>query len=62
MFRWNRYTIRGAIATAVGCLGIIYEWFISKRRELFVLLLYGLILGIGMWLLGFFKPGSSKKE
>jgi hypothetical protein len=62
MFRWNRYTIRGAIATAVGCLGIGYEWFISKRRELFVLLLYGLILGIGVWLLALFKSGSTKKD
>ncbi len=48
---FDRYSIRGIIFSTLGLLGMGYELIFSQRGELFIILLYGVIVFIGLMLI-----------
>jgi len=51
MKAFDRYSIRGIIFTVLGLAGIAYELFSSRPKELFVVVLYGVVVFIGVLLI-----------
>jgi hypothetical protein len=51
MKKFDRYSIRGIIFTAIGLAGIGYELLSSRPSELFVIILYGVVVFIGLLLI-----------
>jgi hypothetical protein len=51
MKKFDRYSIRGIIFTAIGLAGIGYELLSSRSSELFVIILYGVVVSIGLLLI-----------
>ena len=46
MKKFDRYSIRGIIFSTLGVAGIVYEVF-YRSREVFVIVLYGVVVLIG---------------
>lgn len=51
MKKFDRYSIRGIIFMTLGLAGICYELFSSRPKELFVIILYGFVVSIGLLLI-----------
>lgn len=58
MKAFDRLSIRGVVFSVLGLAGIAYEVF-TRPAELLVVLLYGFVVLLGMWLI-FFK--SEERE
>ena len=54
MKAFDRYSIRGIVFSALGTAGIVSELLFRGPKEVFVLILYGFVVLMGLWLL-FFK-------
>ena len=46
MKKFDRYSIRGIIFSTLGVTGIVYEVFF-RSREVFVIILYGVVVILG---------------
>ena len=57
MKAFDRYSTRGVIFSVLGMAGIAYEVFSSRPKEAFVIILYGFVVILGLWLL-FFKEST----
>lgn len=55
MKKFDRYSIRGIVFTALGLTGIGYELFSSRPKEMFVVILYSVVVFVGILLLFFIK-------
>lgn len=51
MKKFDRYSIRGIVFTTLGLTGIGYELFSSRPKELFVVILYSVVVFVGILLL-----------
>ncbi|MBN2030252.1 hypothetical protein JW824_08400 [bacterium] len=51
MKKFDRYSIRGVVITLIAFLGIGYEMMISQSKEIFVIILYTVVVFIGFLLL-----------
>jgi len=54
-FRWDRNSIRGAIYSIIGCLGIIYEIFFRSQFEWLIIVIYTFVIGFGTYIAFFYK-------
>ena len=54
MKKFDGFSIRGIVFLALGLAGIGYETIFSKPGELLIIVLYGVVVVIGLWLI-FFK-------
>lgn len=54
MKAFDRYSIRGIVFSVLGIAGMAVELLSTRPAELFVILLYGFVVLLGLWLL-FFK-------
>ena len=54
MKAFDQYSIRGFLFSFLGIAGIAYEIFSPGSEEVFVILLYGFVVFLGLWLI-FFK-------
>jgi hypothetical protein len=55
MKSFDRYSIRGIVISLICLAGIVYEVFFSSHKELFVIVLYTLVLLLGLALLFYIK-------
>jgi hypothetical protein len=51
MKKFDRYSIRGIICIALGVIGMGYEVFFSMVKEVFLIVMYSIVIGIGVLLL-----------
>ena len=53
--KFDKISIRGVIAFIIASAGLTYEIFFSSETELFLLIFYGIVLIIAVYLIFFFK-------
>lgn len=51
MKKFDRYSIRGVVIIIIALLGMGYEMIFSQSKEIFVMILYAIVLFIGLLLL-----------
>ena len=51
MKKFDRYSIRGVVIMVIALLGMGYEMIFSQSKEIFVIILYAIVLCIGLLLL-----------
>jgi hypothetical protein len=56
--RFDRYSIRGVIFSTLGVAGIVYEVLFAPPVEVFVVVLYSMIVLLGLWLVFVYVSGS----
>lgn len=50
MKKFDGFSVRGIIFSAAGLAGITYEIFSTRPKEIIVIVLYGIVVLIGLWL------------
>jgi hypothetical protein len=50
MKKFDGFSVRGLVFFVAGLAGIVYELFFSKPSELIIIVLYGIVVFIGLWL------------
>jgi len=55
MKSFDRYSLRGVVLMVIGAAGIMAECFFMKPVELFLLIMYGMVILIGLILIGWVR-------
>ncbi len=53
--KFDKLSLRGMIAFALASAGLIYEVFFSSETEIFLLVFYGIVLMIALYLIFFLE-------
>lgn len=55
MKSFDRYSLRGVVLMVAGAAGIVAEYFFMQPVELFLVIMYGLVILIGLILIGWVR-------
>jgi hypothetical protein len=55
MKSFDRYSLRGVVLMFAGVAGIIAEYLFMKPAELFLVIMYGMVILIGLILIGWVR-------
>ena len=53
--KFDKLSLRGVIAFVIASAGLIYEVFFSAETEIFLLVFYGIVLMIALYLIFFLE-------
>ncbi|MEJ2628065.1 MAG: hypothetical protein P8078_05880 [bacterium] len=53
--KFDKLSLRGVIAFVIASAGLIYEVFFSSETEIFLLVFYGIVLMIALYLIFFLE-------